>query len=94
MICWGTKETGNMRQRPLWPRLRAIPGLLGLLLLGGCQSSGFAEFVKGVNELHISHCFYVQAAVAPYGNAFLYAKAGTDLNCEAIWKAKAASSLP
>jgi hypothetical protein len=49
----------------------------------GC-TNGFHEFVQGLNDAKVSNCVFVQGSFPPYGNAYLYAKAG-ELDCMAIW---------
>jgi len=46
-----------------------------------------------LNERHVSHCLFVQAAVPPYGTAYLYAQGGA-LDCPRLWQERSRATLP
>ncbi len=63
---------------------------LGLL---GCSQPSVMELAQALNERQVAHCLFVQAAVAPYGTAYLYAQVG-DLDCVSLWKERNRAALP
>ncbi len=72
--------------------MRSLILLVSLGLLG-CSQPTVMELAQALNERQVSHCLFVQAAVAPYGTAYLYAQVG-DLDCVALWKERNRAALP